>query len=304
MTKEIIAASQMPGFNALTPREQAFVLHPDVLREPKKAALEVGYSSSVAGTRAYSMRVRLMRYIAPRMEARLTKAEISRERVEQELAAIGFLDVTEFRERIDVEMKDGGFQSVLVWKDIHDLTPEQRRAIKTVDYEYVRTADDEMIQSDRPSIITFHSKDKALHELAGLFGDMGPKNPGDEQQQLFDNLSTDEREELVRLYQIAARRAAGKLKPEGTNVEPSPVPRVETASPRRSEVARDSDRSSEGAGREPDDAGQQITGSRVRKKRAPVTIPADPAPARVGRGSRVTTVSDTDSDAGYSELPG
>ncbi len=319
MSTPLTTASQVPGFSLLSGKEQSFVLHPDCFRNPKKACLEVGYSSSTANTKSWNMRTRLMRFIVPQEERRLAKAEISRQRVEEELAAIGFADVTEYQERIDIEMADGGFQTVVVWKDPSTLTPEQRKAIKFVEYGWTRLADESQIQSDRPTHVVLYGKDKALKELAGLFGDVGPKNPADEQQTLFDNLETSEREELVRLYQIAARRAAGKtLKSEGTNVEPSPVPRIEKASPRRSEEARVADGSSEGPGDKPDDAGQPIASRRVRpagKAERPVATPrggdrhpgddaAKPHPRRTAPRAPVTIDSGEDPDAGYSDLPG
>lgn len=321
MSTALTTASQIPGFSLLSPKEQSFVLHPDVFKDPKKACLEVGYSSATASTKSWNMRIRLMRFIVPQEERRLAAVEISRAKVEEELAAIGFVDVTEYQERIDIEMPDGGFQTVVVWKDPSTLTSTQRKAIKAVTYGWTRMADETQIQSDRPITIAFHSKDKALHELAGLFGDVGPKNPASEQQTLFDNLEPAEREELVRIYQIAARRSAAKtLKSEGTNAEPTLVPRLEKASPGRSEETRDTDGGSEGPGDQPDDAERPAPSRRVRLPRAnqergapargrdgdsgddtPQPHPRRAAPRAVR--APITISTGEDSDAGYLDLP-
>ena len=214
MTKKLSAAG-IPGFADLTPREQAFVQHPEVYSNPRKAALECGYSSSTIEKRAHSMRQRLMRFIQPGHETRLAALGVDRRRVEEELAIIGFLDITEYQERIDIEMPDGGFQSVIVWKDPASLPPHMRRAIKSVSWGYHTNAEGHDIQSDRPSHVTLYSKEKALHELVGLFSDVVPTNPADEQQKLFDNLDPAEKETMIRLHMKAARRAAANSIIEG-----------------------------------------------------------------------------------------
>lgn len=232
MSKTPISAAEVSGFGSLTPREQAFVQHPDVYRDPKKAAMAVGYSSSTVEKRAHSMRQRLMRFIQPAFEARLADLGVDRRRVEEELACIGFTDINEYKESIDIEMKDGGFQTVVVWKHPSQLTPQQRRAIKVVEFGVTETADEEVIQSDRPSLIVLYSKEKALHELAGLFSDVAPINPANEQQELFDNLDIADREVLVRIHMKAARRASLKQQPiEGIHGREATVPRAETSIP-------------------------------------------------------------------------
>jgi hypothetical protein len=301
MSNKPISAVEVEGFNRLTPREQAFVQHPDVYRDPKKAATEVGYSSSTIEKRAHSMRQRLMRFIQPAFEARLSSVGVDRRKVEEELALIGFVDVTDYQETIDIEMADGGFQSVVVWKDPMQLPAHMRKAIRSVEYGTITTADDETLQSDRPIRVTFHSKEKALHELAGLFGDMAPINPANEQQQLFDNLDIADRETLVRIHMKAARRAALKDQPiEGTNAQrEEPVRRlvapVESEASGRSDVTpRDADRSRPVPRDQPADAAvpparRRVGNTAPRRARA---IPAGPLP------------DGGESDVGFSDLPG
>lgn len=295
------SAAEVPGFERLTLKEQAFVQHPDVYRDPKKAALEVGYSSSTIEKRAHSMRQRLMRFIQPAYEVRLAKVGATRERVEEELACIGFTIEDEFKERVDVEMPDGGVQTVVVWRDPATLPEHMRRAIKHAEYGSETLADGTVVQSDRPVHITLHSKEKALKELAGLFGDMVPRNPVDEQQELFDNLDIADRETLVRIHMKAARRASLKQQPiEGTNVSPPTVRRIEAPVPASPSRPRDGDGGGEGAEAQPLDNGHPAQGRGVPPRnvnRAPRTA----APRRA-RAPAVTEV-DGDTDVGFSELP-
>lgn len=298
MSKTPISAAEVSGFGSLTPREQAFVQHPDVYRDPKKAATAVGYSSSTIEKRAHSMRQRLMRFIQPAFEARLATLGVDRRRVEEELACIGFTDINEYKESIDIEMEDGGFQTVVVWKHPSQLTPEQRRAIKTCEFGSIETADGEMIQSDRPAFVVLYSKEKALHELAGLFSDVAPINPANEQQELFDNLDIADREALVRIHMKAARRASLKQQPiEGTNGQrEEPVRRLiaPVASSARDETPRDADRSSAGPQDQPADAPVQTPRRRV----------GNPATRRARAVPAGTLPDGGESDVGFSDLPG
>jgi hypothetical protein len=284
-----ISAAEVPGFNLLTPREQMFVQHPEVYRDPRKAALDCGYSSATIEKRSYSMRQRLMRFIRPAFEHRLAQVSVNRERVEEELAAIAFTIEDEFKERVDIEMADGGFQSIVVWKDPATLPAHMRRAIKSVEWGYETLADGAVVQSDRPTHITLYSKEKALHELAGLFGDVAPKTPVDDQQTLLDNLNDEERGRIVQLYRTAATRAAAKnLAIEGDHVESPPVRRIEAPSPRRDEPVRVRDEGRKGPEDQPDNTEQPPVKRRVRKgEREPVVV----------------RESGEDADAGYLELP-
>jgi hypothetical protein len=302
MSDKPISAAQVPGFDRLTPKEQTFVQHPDVYRDPQKAALDSGYSSMVATKKAYSMRKRLMAFIQPAFEVRLAKIHVDRTRVEEELAAIAFTIEDEFKERIDIETPDGGVQSVVVWKDPMMLPEPMRRAIKCAEYGTETLADGTVIQSDRPINVVLHSKEKALKELAGLFGDVAPRNPVDEQQELFDNLSVEDRETLVRIHLKAARRAALKQQPiEGTNAHrEETVRRLEAPSPR----SGDRERRLPQQGREaaPDhapDVEQPAPVGRVRGRGRPGSAPAAPRRAR----ATPAPVVDGDTDVGFSDLP-
>lgn len=301
MSDKPTSAAEVPGFNRLTPREQLFVQHPDVYRDPKKAALEVGYSSSTIEKRAHSMRQRLLRFIQPAFEARLAKVNVDRQKVEDELAAIAFTIEDEFRERVDIETPDGGYQSVVVWKDPMQLPEHMRRAIKFVEYGTETLADGTVVQSDRPVHVVLYSKEKALKELAGLFGDMAPKNPVDEQQQLFDHLSLQERETLVRLYSVAARRAAGTQSTEGTNGHKVPVQRIEAPSTPSPDRTRDRDEGGQSPGDEPADVRQPDSSRGVRRGQQPRSAAA--APRRARATPVVVLDQGADSDVGYRDLP-
>jgi hypothetical protein len=299
MSNKPISAVEVEGFNKLTPREQAFVQHPDVYRDPKKAALETGYSSSTVEKRAHSMRQRLMRFIQPAFEVQLASLGVDRRRVEDELAAIGFTVEDDYKERIDIEMPDGGFQSIVVWKDPASLPLPMRKAIKTVLWGYETDADGNTHQSDRPINVVLYSKEKALHELAGLFGDVAPINPANEQQELFDNLDIADREALVRIHMKAARRATLKQQPiEGTNAQPEEaVRRLEAPPVQRSR--------SDGPQGDPDRS------SPVPRDQSTDT-PVPPARRRVGgaaprraRSVQAGALPDGgESDVGFSDLPG
>lgn len=305
MSTKLISAAEVSGFQSLTLREQQFVQHPDVYRDPKKAAMEVGYSSSTVEKRAHSMRQRLMRFIQPVYAAQLAAIGVDRRRVEAELACIAFTDINEFKESIDIEMKDGGFQTVVVWKHPSQLTPDQRRAIRAVEFGTTETADEEVIQSDRPSLVVLYSKEKALHELAGLFGDVAPSNPVDDQQGLFDHLDLKEREVLVKLYAIAAKRAAGaQSMTEGTHAHRNEaVPRLEAPStPSDDRERRGNDQGREVPRDKPVDVEQPAPVARVRG-RGQHTKGTGPAPRRGRATAAVVLEDDGASDVGFRELP-
>lgn len=296
MSTKTISAAEVPGFNRLTPREQAFVQHPDVYRDPKKAALESGYGSSIAEKKSYSMRHKLMKFIQPQFVAEMKQLAVDRRRVEEELACIAFTDESEFKETIDIELADGGFQSVTVWKDPRTLPENMRRAIKSVEWHIETLADGTMIQSDRPVDVVLYSKEKALHELAGLFSDVSPKNPMEDQQTLFDNLDPADKEVMIRLHLKAARRAA-------QTIEGEYAPRKEAVRRVEAPVAP----SPAGQPRIANDGGTR-SGSHD-----PDTVKPAPVRRAPGRGvrarndqaapDRIVVRGGDDSDEGYTELP-
>lgn len=204
-------------FAELTPREQSFVLHPDVMTDPVKAAIDVGYAKTTAASKARTMRKQLMYYIRPLAERRLESLGVSLEKVRDEIAAIAFSDETAYFDTVDIEG-----DTVKVYKDPALLPEHMRRAIKSV--TYTTDVDDKGVSTQRITQITLHDKLPALKELADLLGGYDPRmrTPGDAderraQAELFEHLEPEELDLVTKLYTKALARAkrAGKKPIDG-----------------------------------------------------------------------------------------
>ncbi len=191
----------------LTPRERAFIEHPEILSNAEKAARDVGYSESWAKARSHQKRKALMYYILPRVAKRLNERGVDLDRVQEELTAIAFAVESDYYLAQDVEGSD---QTIMVAKDPVELTDEQRRAIQSM-------RDDVTILSDGTRVYTrsyvLHDKKVALKMLAEMLGGFDPKNrtPGDaesrkQQAALFDFMTSEEFDTLVKIYNRASER--------------------------------------------------------------------------------------------------
>lgn len=247
------SAAEIPGFEDLSPREQAFVLHPEAWTNTPKAMIDAGYSPAYANHKASAMRSRLMRFLRPVLQKRFEGFQVDASFVQQRLAAVADLDITDFQERLDVQNEDGTWQTVVVWRDPKSLPKELRRVIKSVEYTTITDAKGNTWQSDRPAHIAFYDALKAQSELAKVFSDVPLKNPLEEEADLLEHLSPEERELIGRLYSKAIKR---KTQPalEGMHVERSSVRQIAAPSNQGGRVEREQrSLGGEGAGDQSDD---------------------------------------------------
>lgn len=202
-------ASQL---DKLTELERKFVLHPEVMTKPEKAAVEVGWSASWARARAHQKRQQLMYYILPIAKERWAKADITLDRIHEELAAVAFADETEYYERVDVDLGDGkGAETLLVGKDPTMLPKRMSAAVEQINIENLTLAGGDLFQ-----VVSFvlHDKKPALKMLAEMLGGFDPKNrqPSDaaeklRQGRLFDFMEQGEIDTIVKIYNRAEKRS-------------------------------------------------------------------------------------------------
>lgn len=196
-------------FDQLTPREQAFVLHPDTFANPVAAAMDVGYSETTAKGKAHIMRHQLMYFIMPVHEKRMATTGVTIERVKDELSAIAFANEADYYDTIDIETETGA-ETVKVVKDIKRLPEHMQRAIKKIEFKTIILGDAKTYQILER--IELYDKQAALKELAEILGAHDPRFrrpdvPEDEDQTLLEHLEPDELEMITKTYDAAAKRA-------------------------------------------------------------------------------------------------
>lgn len=196
-------------FSQLTAREQLFILHPLIMTDVVQAAKDAGYSKSTAESKAYTMRKQLMYYIRPVEDRRLAAVGSTADRVRAELAAIAYANEANYFDVVDTDT-----ETIRVYKDPTRLPEHMQRAIKSINYETIEWTDKDgtRFSEQRISSISLYSKLDALKELAEIHGlhdprQRQPETPGNEGQQLLDNLAPEELEIITRLYDTAAARA-------------------------------------------------------------------------------------------------
>ena len=193
------------SFQRLTPREQAFVMHPEVYTNPMKAAEDVGYTANTARCKSHIMRHQLMYYIMPLQEQRMEAANITAERIVNELACIAFADETQFYDTIDIEG-----ETVKVVKDFTRMPESMRRAIKSIELGNIVLPDGTMVQT--VTKIQLYDKQAALRELKEIAGLNDPRfrkppEKDNADEALMSQLEPDELELVARMYAKASDRA-------------------------------------------------------------------------------------------------
>ena len=128
--KEFAAnAAKLEGYNytgqpKFTEKQVAFAAHPKVMVNAKQAALDVGYSSSFAKSKAVALRKQLAPMIMEYQERAKQISAISVAAIQTELAAMGFANVLDyFHIREDGSMRP---------KQLNELTRGQAAAVQEV----------------------------------------------------------------------------------------------------------------------------------------------------------------------------
>ena len=195
-----------PLFELLTPRQQAFIQHPEVMIKPEKAAIEVGYSAKTARTRAHMMRKQLIYYIQPLNAKRAQQAGVTPERVRDTIGIIANAKITDYFDTIDVEG-----DTVKVYVDPALLPDHMQQAIKSISFDTI--VDNQGNETQVIKEIQLFDKSQALRELAEILGlkDARMRHPDgniqEEQALLLEHLEPRELDLIQRLYRRAAKRA-------------------------------------------------------------------------------------------------
>jgi hypothetical protein len=227
-----VPADVIPAlFDKLTPMEQAFILHPQVMTNPQQAARDVGYSETTARTKASYMRKQLFYYIQPIHDWRMLDANLDQKRIIEELNAIAFCNEADFYDTVDVEG-----DTIKVLKDFTRLPEMMQRAIKTIELDTVivpsTNADGESTTISYQVVkkLQLHDKQAALKTLVDISGMADPRfrKPAEgasvDEQELLQYVPADELELMNRIYSKAQKALEAAKKP--IDVSPPPAKRV------------------------------------------------------------------------------
>lgn len=197
----------------LTPREAAFIMHPNVMTDPRQAARAAGYAETTAEQKSYEMRKQLMYYILPLYEARLAQIpNVNVERIKDELAPIAFANLTDYYDTVDIG-ENGQGDTIKVLKDIKRMPDHMQRAIKKVEFETIVSPKGDVLQ--RLVKLELYDKLDALKELAEIFGLKDPRTRkpvevDDPDEQLLSQLEPEEIESMAQTYEKARNRLKAK----------------------------------------------------------------------------------------------
>lgn len=193
--------------SSLTARERAFVQHPLALADVRQAGRDSGFSESTCNSGyIYVIARQLHSYVTHYSRQRLMAHEITVERITSELAAIAFVDPTQFYEAVDTEA-----ETIKVLKDVTRLPESMRRAIKNINYTHLHTSSGGVLPGTGHFEIELHDKVAALKALAEYYGlrkgELGKGEPTSAAEaQLLENLTPEELEQLNAIYKTAANR--------------------------------------------------------------------------------------------------
>jgi len=196
----------------MTAKEELYVNHPDALTNPRKAALDSGYSVQFAEKRAYEVRQKFRDLIVQKVRNRLDESGATDGRLLKELGALALYNVIDAYEEVEVEVGEGDereTRTVTILKDLKKLPEELQRAVKKVKH-------DSMLLSNGRTVtyvveIEFHDKLGALRDYLKVRGiyeaDSGRKPPPPDRSPLED-LSIEELEEIAEIHDRARKRLA------------------------------------------------------------------------------------------------
>jgi phage terminase small subunit len=203
-SKEKFPGANQSGNPRMTDLQKAFAAHPLVTTNPRRAAIEVGYSESYAEDHAHALRKQLsFAIIANQEEARKLSA-ISAARVQQELASMGFANILDY---YDVCAETGEATP----KQLNELTREQAAAVQEVEMLEIEDADG----TKRKVLgrIKLTDKRAALVELGKTIGLFNKFTIEDRRQNTLDleQVPTEDLEKVERYLLNAARKTRDKI---------------------------------------------------------------------------------------------
>lgn len=195
----------------MTPKEELFVTHPDALTNPRKAALDAGYSVSFANKDSYGLRTKFAALLVEQARSRLDAMGATDGRLLKELGALALYNVIDAYETIDTEVTDKegktSTRKITVLKDLKKLPDKLQRAVKKVKFETALLKDGTFLPY--VSEIEFHDKLGALRDYLRVRGIYEPpKDSGKPPAETnpLDDLSVEELEAVASIHDAARKR--------------------------------------------------------------------------------------------------
>lgn len=197
----VATGNNQTGTPRFTEMQRAFARHPLVTTNPRKAAVDSGYSKSYAKSHAHALREQLSPLIIEYQEIAMKRAAISVAKVQSELAAMGFANIMDYYEVLP--------NGAMIPKKLNDLTREQAAAIQEIkvdSFEHPLTGEGEY------RIISLKLVDKraSLVELGktlGMFSRKGEDEEGRRREEALRDVPTEALEEAEALLMAAVSKS-------------------------------------------------------------------------------------------------
>jgi phage terminase small subunit len=155
------------GLAKITEKELAFAAHPLVAINGAQAARDAGYTKNIAdGNAVTELRKRLWPLIAHFQKERAARFSISKERIQHELAAVGFANILDY---VDIDPDTGEAKT----KKLGDLTRDQAAAIQEYSLMPVEEVDKETGETRTVKVLSkirLFDKRSALVDLGKTIG--------------------------------------------------------------------------------------------------------------------------------------
>lgn len=200
--KSVIGSGKnQSGTPQFTELQRAFAAHPLVHTNPRKAAVESGYSESYAKSHAHALREQLSPLIIQYQELAKKRNALSTAKVQNELAAMGFANMLDYFEVLD--------NGAMIPKKMNELSREQAAAIQEIEvgkFTHPLTGDEEY------RIIKLKLADKRanLVELGKTLGMFQQKSNDDEErkrEEALRDVPTEALEEAESILMAAVGKA-------------------------------------------------------------------------------------------------
>jgi len=200
--KRALSGKNQKGPPKFTEMQRKFAAHPEVTTNPRKAAVDSGYSRTYAKSHAIALREQLSPLIMQYQEIAQKRAAISVAKVQQELAAMGFANVLDY---FDI-MENGQ----VIPKKLNELTREQASAIQEMKLiEVVNPVTGET--EHRVGFIKLADKRANLVELGKTLGMFNPRSGDDsaerQRQEMLRDVPTEDLEAAEAMLMSAVAKA-------------------------------------------------------------------------------------------------
>jgi hypothetical protein len=197
--------------NELTGKQLAFVVHPEVLTDTRKAYTDAGYADS-GSNNCYALRQELLPIIIEEHRKRVEKLGVTWEWLKNEVVILARSNLWDFLEPVEDERGNQFLRLV----DIDKWDRKAFRAIvKKIKYETVEVARGDNIEFvTRVSEIEYYDRLRALQQLADLFKyeheQVKPPPVRDDTSELLEVATTEELEVLADLQAKWAERLVNR----------------------------------------------------------------------------------------------